>query len=286
METSNYSPHELVLKHINNQDRLSITDQASLLGIARSSVYYYPMAPNPEDLLIMNQIDSIYTEQPYYGYRPITQQLKRDGLDVNHKRVLRLMKQMGIEAIYPKPNFSKNNTSHPIFPYLLRNMNINRPNQVWGTDITYIKMKHGFLYLVAFMDWYSRFVVAWQLSTVLSTDFVLEAGNRALQTAIPEIVNSDQGVQFTSHDYLQLWDPNTTRISMDGRGRFVDNIFTERLWRSVKYNDIYPNCYDTVLEVKEGLTRYFAIYNYKRLHQSHEYKTPAEIYFKERRIGS
>ena len=286
METSNNSPHKLVLKHINKQDSLSITEQASLLGVARSSVYYQPVAPNPEDFLIMNQIDSIYTEQPYYGYRPITKQLKRDGFEVNHKRVLKLMHQMGIEAIYPKPNLSQNATPHPVFPYLLRNVSISRPNQVWGTDITYIKMKQGFLYLVAFMDWYSRFVVSWQLSTVLTTDFVLEAGSRALNTATPEIINSDQGVQFTSHDYLKLWNPETTRISMDGRGRYVDNIFTERLWRSVKYNDIFPNCYDTVLDVKEGLTRYFNIYNYMRLHQSLDYCTPAEIYFKERRIGS
>lgn len=257
-----------------------------MLGIARSSVYYQPVAPNPDDFLIMNQIDSIYTQQPYYGYRPMTKQLKRDGFVVNHKRVLKLMHQMGIEAIYPKPNLSQNSKPHPVFPYLLRKLSISRPNQVWGTDITYIKMKQGFLYLVAFMDWYSRFVVSWQLSTVLATDFVLEAGSRALDTATPEIINSDQGVQFTSSDYLNLWDPEATQISMDGRGRFVDNIFTERLWRSVKYNDIYPNCYDTVLDVKEGLTRYFNIYNYTRLHQSLDYCTPAEIYFKERRIGS
>jgi len=172
----------------------------------------------------------------------MTKQLKKDGFAVNHKRVLRLMGLMGIEAIYPKPNLSKNNIPHPVFPYLLKNIKISRPNQVWGTDITYIKMKQGFVYLVAFMDWYSRFVVSWQLSTVLATDFVLEAASNALVKATPEIVNSDQGTQFTSKDYLNLWNTDTTRISMDGRGRFVDNIFTERLWRTVKYNDIYPNC--------------------------------------------
>lgn len=286
LETSNYSPHELVLKHINKQDSLSITEQASLLGIARSSVYYQPVASNPEDFLIMNHDWLNLHWATYYGYRPITKQLKRDGFEVNHKRVLKLMNQMGIEAIYPKPNLSQNVAPHPVFPYLLKNLSISRPNQVWETDITYIRMKQGFLYLVVFMDWYSRFVVSWQLSTVLATDFVLEAGSRALDTAASEIINSDQGVQLTSHDYLNLWDSDTTKISMDGRGRFVDNIFTERLWRSVKYNDIYPNCYDTVLDVKEGLTKYFNIYNYRRLHQSLDYCTPAEIYFKERRIRS
>lgn len=286
LETSNYSAHELVLKHINKQDSISISEQAELLGISRSSVYYQPAAPNPEDFVLMNRIDKIYTKQPYYGYRPMTRQLQRDGFVVNHKRVRRLMREMGIQAIYPKPNLSKNSKAHPVFPYLLRNTNIVRPNQVWGTDITYIRMQQGFVYLVAFLDWYSRYVVSWQLSTTLTTDFVVKAAHKALRVALPQIVNSDQGVQFTSSDYISLWNPEKTKISMDGRGRFVDNIFTERLWRSVKYNDIYPNCYDSVLAVKEGLTRYFDIYNNERLHQSLNYQTPAEVYFNERRIGS
>jgi putative transposase len=278
-QTTNLSAHQIVLSHINRQAPLSIVEQTTLLGIARSSVYYVPVAPNPEDFIIMNQIDEIYTEQPYYGYRPMTKQLQRDGFMINHKRTARLMRDMGLEAIYPKPNLSKNNIPHTVYPYLLKHLNIVRPNQVWGTDITYIKMEQGFVYLVAFLDWFSRYVVSWQLSTTLTTDFVVEAATRALKTANPEIINSDQGVQFTSQDYLTIWNPDKTRISMDHRGRCFDNIFTERLWRSVKYNDIYPNDYDTVLAVKDGLTKYFDIYNNRRLHQSNDYRPPAEIYF-------
>mgnify|MGYP001585665898 CR=1 FL=1 len=234
----------------------------------------------------MNHIDKLYTHMPYYGYRRMTAQLKRDGYRVNHKRVLSLMHQMGIEAIYPKPNLSKNIQSHPVYPYLLKDVVINHPNQVWGSDITYIRMREGFLYLVAFMDWYSRYVLSWKLSTTLDTAFVLEAATEALKLAIPEIENTDQGVQFTSWDYLNLWDQTKTKISMDGKGRFTDNIFTERLWRSVKYDEVYLKNYQTVLDAKDGLTQYFNTYNYRRLHQSLGYKTPAEVYFKERRNGS
>jgi len=233
----------------------------------------------------MNRIDKIYTEFPYYGYRKITEQLDRDGYPANHKRVLRLMKDMGIEAIYPKPNLSKNSQPHPVYPYLLRGVTITAPNQVWGTDITYIRMHKGFVYLVAFMDWYSRYVLSWQLSTTLTSDFVVNAAMMALGLAQPGIINSDQRVQFTSQDYLDTWDRDRTRISMDGRGRCMDNIFIERLWRSLKYEDIYLNDYDSVLTVKDGITRYFDSYNNRRLHQALNYKTPAEVYF-ERRILS
>lgn len=273
------SAHQIVLSHINKQASLPLTDQAALLGISRGSIYYVPVAPNPEDFIIMNRIDEIYTKQPYYGYRPMTAQLKRDGCQVNKKRVYRLMREMGIEAIYPKPNLSKNNQPHSIYPYLLKHLCIIRPNQVWGTDITYIRMEQGFIYLVAFLDWFSRYVVAWQLSTTLTTGFIVEAAQRALQTAYPEIINSDQGVQFTSQDYLNLWNQEKTKISMDHRGRCFDNIFTERLWRTVKYNDIYPKCYDSVIAVRDGLTEFFDIYNNHRLHESLNYQTPAEIYF-------
>lgn len=222
---------------------------------------------------------------PYYGVVRMTKQLQQDQYAVGEKRVRRLMRQMGLEAIYPKPNLSKNTNQHPIYPYLLRNVIASHPNHIWGTDITYIRMKQGFLYLVAFLDWYSRYVLSWRLSTMLTTDFVLEAANEALAIGIPEITNSDQGVQFTSADYLSIWNPETTRISMDGRGRAMDNIFTERLWRSVKYEEVYLNNYDSVLDAKDGLTRYFDIYNNRRLHQAHNYKTPAAVYF-ERRNGS
>lgn len=228
----------------------------------------------------MNKIDQIYTDMPYYGVIKMTKALHELGFVVNHKKVRRLMRLMGLEAIYPKPRLSFNNQSHSVYPYLLKGLAITRSNQVWGTDITYIRLKQGFMYLVAFIDWYSRFVLSWQLSNTLTTDFVVEAGQKALDLATPAITNSDQGAQFTSHDYLNLWNKDQTQISMDGRGRCMDNIFTERLWRSVKYENIYPNAYDSVIDLKDGLTKYFNDYNHRRLHQSLNYQTPAAIYFK------
>ena len=254
--------------------------QAELLGIGRSSLYYIPVAPNPEDFLIMNRMDEIYTDFPYYGYRKMTAQLRRDGYSVNHKRVSRLMNEMGIQAIFSQPHLSKNLLPHPTFPYLLKNLDIIRPNQVWGTDITYIKLSQGFLYLTAFMDWFSRYVVAWRLSTTLSADFVVTAANQALSIATPEIINSDQGVQFTSQDYINIWNQDETKISMDHRGRCFDNIFTERLWRTVKYNEVYLKNYDSVIDARDGLSQFFDKYNNRQLHQSLNYQTPAEVYFK------
>ncbi|MCL4359653.1 IS3 family transposase [Patescibacteria group bacterium] len=228
-----------MLSHINKQEHdIPITTQATLLGISRSSVYYQPVPVDPADLDLMNRMDVIYTDFPYYGVIRMTEQLRRDGRVVNEKHVRRLMREMGLEAIYPKPNLSKNANQHPIYPYLLRHVVASYPNHIWGTDITYIRMRQGFLYLVAFLDWYSRYVVAWRLSTMLTTDFVLAAAQDALRVGTPEIVNSDQGVQFTSTDYLSLWNPETTKISMDGRGRCMDNIFTERLWRNVTYDEV------------------------------------------------
>lgn len=286
METSSQSVREIVLSHINKQESdIPIATQADLLGIARASVYYQPVPVDPFDLFVMKKIDEIYTELPYYGIRRMTAELKRQHIDINHKHVARLMKAMGVEAIYPKPNLSKNANQHPVYPYLLRDIIASYPNHIWGTDITYIRMKQGFLYLVAFMDWYSRYVVSWRLSTMLTTDFILAAAHDALTVGTPTIINSDQGVQFTSQDYLSLWNPETTNISMDGRGRAMDNIFTERLWRSVKYEEVYLNNYDSVLDAKDGLTRYFDIYNTRRLHQAHNYQTPEHIYY-QRRNGS
>lgn len=249
-------------------------------------MYYVPTPPNPLDQILMHKIDEIYTEMPYYGYRRMTAELNRQHYLVNHKHVLGLMHQMGIEAIYPHRNLSKNSHPHPVYPYLLNNLEIDHPNQVWGSDITYVKMANGFLYLVAFMDWYSRYVLSWKLSTTLDTVFVLEAANEALQLADPEIENTDQGVQFTSQDYLNIWDPTQTQISMDSKGRYSDNIFTERLWRSIKYEEIYLKNYATVFDARDGINNYINTYNYRRLHQSLGYKTPAEIYFGERRNGS
>jgi putative transposase len=211
-----------------------LATHADLLGISRRSIYYQPVPVDPEDLSLTQRIDEIYTEQPYYGVVRMTKQLQQDQYAVGEKRVRRLMREMGLEAIYPKPNLSKNANQHPVYPYLLRNITARYPNHIWGTDITYIRMRQGFLYLVAFLDWYSRYVLSWRLSTMLTTDFVLAAANDALTVGIPTITNSDQGVQFTSEDYLSLWNPETTQIVwMDEAERWT--IYYSDLWRSVKY---------------------------------------------------
>jgi len=267
--------HDIAL-HINKTDGvLPIWAQADLLGISRSSLYYQSKATDPETLSVMNRIDGLYTKRPYFGSRRIAVEL-----GVNRKRVQRLMRVMGIEAIYPKPNLSANNTAHPIYPYLLRGVRAAYPNHIWGVDITYIRMRHGFLYLVAFLDWFSRFVLSWRLSITLDVGFCLEAAQEAIDSfGPPDIENSDQGVQFTSSDYLDIWLTRNVAISMDGRGRAMDNIFTERLWRTVKYEEVYLKDYTTVLEAKENLKEYLNFYNYERRHQSLNKKTPAQTYF-------
>jgi len=271
--------HDLV-SHIERQSVVPIVTQADLLGVSRGSIYYQPVGVDLEELGVMNRIDEIYTESPFYGSRKIAKQLALDlGKGVNRKRVQRLMHLMGIEAVYPKPNLSFNDQPHPIYPYLLKGLTISKPNQVWGVDITYIRMDHGFLYLVAFMDWFSRFVLSWQLSNSLETAFCLEAAEQAIIYGVPDITNSDQGVQFTSHDYLNFWSEKDVKVSMDSRGRALDNIFTERLWRSLKYEEVYLKSYSSVTEARESIGNYFDFYDFKRLHQSLGYKTPAEIYF-------
>lgn len=275
------APRDIVRRSIDRADpTLPLARQAELLGIARSTIYYEPVPVSAEELTVMAAIDRLYTAHPFYGERRISKQLRREGVVVNHKRVGRLMQDMGIQGLIPKPNLSKNSLAHPVYPYLLNGLPIVRPNQVWGTDITYIKMKYGFLYLVAFLDWFSRYVLSWRLSTTMTTEFCLEAAREAIDRyGLPDIENSDQGVQFTSPDYLALWDTNHVRISMDGRGRALDNIFTERLWRSVKYEEVYLHQYETVAEATRGIGNYLAFYNTERLHQSLQYQTPAEIYF-------
>ncbi len=270
------SPREIV-SHINKTSSILPKGiQAKLLGISRNSLYYRPQPVDPETLLAMNRIDELYTKRPFFGSRRIA----RD-LGYNRKLVQRLMREMGIEAIYQKPNLSKNNMPHPVYPYLLKGVVANHPNHIWGTDITYIRMRQGFLYLVAYLDWFSRFVLAWELSNTLDGNFVIEAAEEAIrQFGLPEIENSDQGVQFTARDYLDIWIRSNVSISMDGRGRAMDNIFTERLWRSVKYEEVYLKDYATVLEAKDEIRDYFRFYNYERKHQSLSYQTPAEIYFK------
>jgi len=261
---------------------IPVIRQAELLGIARSTVYYKSTL-DEYNLMLMHLIDEQYTKTPFYGSRRMREALRRKGYKVNRKRMQRLMRLMGIEAIYPKRNLSKPHPDHKIYPYLLRNKVIREVNQVWGADITYVRMRYGWLYLVAIMDWMSRYVLSWEISTTLEVDFCIRALERALSIADPEIFNSDQGSQFTSLVFLKQLEQRNIQISMDGRGRAIDNTFTERLWRSLKYEEVYINDYESVRDAKEGIKRYMSFYNWERPHQSLSYKTPAEVYFDEKK---
>lgn len=260
--------------------KFSVRRQCELLGVSRAGFYYEPVAVDPEDLLLMRLLDEQYTLMPFYGVRKMTAWLNTVGYYPDVKRVRRLLRLMGLMAIYRKPNLSFNGTDHRRYPYLLRGVPILRRDQVWSTDITYIRLRGGFVYLVAIIDWYSRYVLAWRLSNTLDTGFCLEALDEALLRGRPDIFNSDQGVQFTSSDFTGRLEQAKIQISMDGRGRCFDNIFVERLWRSVKYEDIYLNDYETVGEARAGLGRYFPLYNNERLHQSLDYQTPAQVYWR------
>lgn len=272
-----------VVLHIEKHSVVPITRQASLLGVSRASVYYTPHPVDAHDQDIMRVIDEIYTKRPYFGSRRMAREIS-DMLKepVNRKHIQRLMGVMGLEALYPKPHLSWNGTAAYRFPYLLTGVTAAYPNHVWGTDITYIRMRQGFVYLVAFLDWFSRYVLSWELSITLDVPFVMEAARRALVIGIPDIANSDQGVQYTSNEYVALWNSDTTKISMDGRGRAMDNIFTERLWRTIKYEEVYLKDYASVREAKTSIGEYIAFYNTGRKHQSLGYKTPAEVYFEGR----
>jgi putative transposase len=258
----------------------SLRRRCELVGLARSSFYYEPVESDPLDLALMRLLDEQYTRMPFYGVRKMTAWLETVGHHVNIKRVRRLLRQMGLEAIYPKPRLSFNGTEHRRYPYLLRGLKIVRPNQVWSTDITYIRLEGGFVYLVAIMDWFSRYVLSWGVSVTLDVSFCLDALEQALRIAKPEIVNSDQGVQFTCQEFTGRLEAEKIQISMDGRGRALDNVFTERLWRSVKYEEVYLKDYGTVPVAIQNLGGYFGFYNGERLHQALGYKTPAGIYFK------
>jgi putative transposase len=258
---------------------LPLNRQASLLSLNRTGLYYKPVEPSPEEVAVKHRIDEIYTEHPYYGSRRITAQLRRDGYMVNRKAVVRHMREMGISGICPGPNLSKRNQEHQVYPYLLRGVPVIHANQVWGIDITYIRLTKGWMYLVAIMDWYSRYVISWELDQTLEIPFVLEAVRRALQVATPLIMNSDQGSHFTSPQYLDILKAANVRISMDGKGRATDNIFTERLWRSLKYEEVYLREYRTPREARDGIRKYLEFYNERRLHQSLDYRTPAECYY-------
>jgi len=259
--------------------QISVRRQCELLDLNRSTLYYQPAGESAYNLHLMRLLDEQYLRTPFYGWPRMTASLRRQGYDVNPKRVRRLMQKMGLQALYPKPKTSVPGTGHKIYPYLLRGLAIVRPNQVWSADITYIPMPHGFMYLVAIMDWFSRYVLAWQISNTLDGYFCLDVLQQALHQEQPEVFNTDQGAQFTAHDFTECLEKAKVRISMDGRGRALDNIFIERLWRSVKYEDIYLKDYATVSELHAGLTVYFHLYNHERPHQSLGYLTPAEVYF-------
>ena len=249
-----------------------------MLGLARSSWYYKPQEVSELELELMRLIDEQYTLTPFYGIRRMTVCLNQQAHCVNRKRVQRLMRLMGLEAIYPKPKLSKRDDQHRVFPYLLRGLEIERPNQVWASDITYIRLRRGFVYLVAIMDWFSRYVLSWSVSVTMDVHFCLEALDNALAKASPEIFNTDQGAQFTSREFTGKLREAGVRMSMDGRGRVFDNIFIERLWRSVKYEEVYIKEYDDVLACIAGLRAWFLLYNDRRPHQALGYKTPRQVY--------
>ena len=257
---------------------MSVRRQCELLGLSRSSLYYEPAREPAEDLRLMRLIDEQYTACPFYGSRRMTAWLIERGEEVNRKRVQRLMRAMGLEAIYPKARLSAAGKGHKVYPYLLRGVKIGRPDQVWSTDITYVPLPGGFMYLAAVIDWYSRYVITWRLSNTLDGSFCLEMLEESLGSGKPEVFNTDQGVQFTAEAFTGRLERAGVAVSMDGRGRALDNVFVERLWRSVKYEDIYIRGYETVPELTLGLGRYFAFYNDERLHQSLDYRTPAAVY--------
>ena len=258
--------------------KLSLVRQCSLLGISRSSVYSHPREADEFELELMSLIDRQYLVTPYYGSRRVTAWLRTQGHPVNRKRVQRLMRLMGIEAIYRRPNTSKPSPQHKVYSYLLRGLEITKVNQVWASDITYIPMARGFMYLVVIMDWYSRYVLSWRLSNTLDADFCVDALEEALSRGRPQIFNSDQGSQFTSDAFTGTLLEHGIQISMDGKGRYMDNIFVERLWRSVKYEEVYLKAYEGVAEAKAGLGTYLDFYNDERPHQSLEYQTPCQVF--------
>jgi putative transposase len=257
--------------------------QCELLGLNRSTLYYQPAQETEANLRLMRCIDAEYTRHPFYGSRKMTVWLRGHGEAVNRKRVQRLMRRMGLEAIYPKPRLSAPGQGHRIYPYLLRDVAITRADQVWSTDITYVPLRAGFMYLAAVIDWFSRYVITWRLSNTLDGSFCLEMLEEALQQGKPEVFNTDQGVQFTAASFTGRLVQAGVAVSMDGKGRCLDNVFVERLWRSVKYEDIYPGCYETVPQLQEGLARYFPFYNEERPHQSLDYRTPRQVYEARRR---
>lgn len=261
-----------------NHDTLSIVRQCELLGLPRSTCYYHGAGESEKNLELMRLLDEQYMQTPFYGSRRMAWWLQEQGYKVNRKRIQRLLRLMGLEAVYPRPRTSDPNLEHRIYPYLLRNVAISKVNQVWSADITYIPMSRGFMYLVAILDWHSRYVVAWRLSNSLDSDFCVEALQAALTLGQPQIFNTDQGCQFTSRAFTSVLEQRQIAISMDGRGRALDNVFIERLWWSVKYEDVYLRSYETVLELEAGLAAYFDFYCRRRPHSALENRMPWDVY--------
>jgi putative transposase len=260
---------------------LALKTQADLLGLSRPSLYYRPVPVSAQEVAIKHGIDEIYTQYPFYGSRRITVQLQREEVVINRKAVQRHMREMGLAGICPGPNLSKRRLEHRIYPYLLGNIPASYPNHVWGIDITYIRLRGGWMYLVAILDWFSRYVVSWELDQRLEMGFVVDAVEQALAKAKPVIWNSDQGSHFTSPQYIQLLLDADVQISMDGKGRAIDNVFTERLWRTIKYEEVYLKDYGSPREARQGLKGYLQFYNHERPHQSLKYRTPADLYLGE-----
>lgn len=262
-----------------NDITLSVQKRCDLLGINRSNMYYKSIDPSQENTDLMNLIYDLWLEHPFYGYRKITAVLQKNGLIVNHKRVFRLMQHMGIQAVYSKKKRNHFNENRIIYPYLLKGIIINRPNQVWCTDLTYLRMQQGFMYLIAIIDLFSRYIISWKLLNTMEAIDCIDALKAALKINIPDIFNTDQGSQFTSTNWVECLLNNKIQISMNGKGRCFDNIYIERLWRTIKYEDFYLNCYQDGWDLEEGLRNFILFYNDERPHQSLNYKTPAEIYF-------
>lgn len=273
------TPRERRLAWLNAaQEKLSLRRQCELLQVNRSTIYYKARGADIDDIGLLNEIRDVWERYPFYGYRRITKELQGNAYNVNHKRVQRLMAEGGIQAIYPGPNTSRRNKLHAVHPYLLRGVAIIRPNQAWMVDITYLRLDTGFVYLVALIDVYSRYIVSWKISTTLETEFCLEALKAGLTVGMPEIINSDQGCQFTSDDWVNFLKENDIKISMTGKGRCLDNVYIERFWRNVKREEFYLNEYLTIKDLKKAIGIYMEFYNHRRRHQSLGYKMPADLY--------
>ncbi len=264
-----------------DHERLSIRQQCELLDLNRSSLYYEPQGPDQDTLDLLKAIDRIFTDAPFFGARRIKEYLKEQGVSVSRKRIRRLMAVMGLESIYPRPKTSKPAPEHKIYPYLLKGLDINRPNQVWSTDLTYIPMRKGFVYVMAVIDWYSRYVLSWSLSNTMDADFCVETLKDALRYGTPEIFNTDQGSQFTSKDFVDELLAKGIQVSMDGRGRWMDNVFVERLWRSLKYEEVYLKAYENIKEARLQIGRWFSFYNTQRPHQALDYQKPIQVHNKQ-----